>query len=83
MKISYKIIFLFLCHLKFAVASQNLKTENNIFVLDIYGNRYLSTKNNKIKAGDFLKTTNKAANCAGLTTLCFSKLSPHTSQKRP
>ncbi len=74
MKISYKIIFLFLCHLKFAVASQNIKSENNIFILDIYGNRYLSTKNNKIKTGDFLKTTNNAAILLiDNDKICFSK----------
>ncbi len=62
---------------KFALASENIKIndiENNIFVLDIYGNKYFTNKYNKIKSGDYLKSTNEPAILLmDNNKICFSK----------
>ncbi len=62
---------------KFALASENIKvkdSENNISVLDIYGNRYLTIKNNTIKPGDFLRSANgPAVLLMDNNKICFSK----------
>ena len=73
LNIFYKIIFLFFL-LKIASASENIKIQNKIFVLDIYGNRYLASKNKQIKSGDFLKSTNNPAMLIiNNNKICFSK----------
>ena len=77
MKIFCKFIVLFFLVFKFALASENIKIhdiENNIFVLDIYGNKYFTNKYNKIQSGDYLKSTNEPAILLmDNNKICFSK----------
>ena len=77
MKNFCKIVFIFFFVFKFAYASETIKIKdirNNIFVLDIYGNRYLATKNNKLKSGHFLRSIKKPAILLmDNNKICFSK----------
>ena len=77
MKIFCKFIVVLFLVFKFALASENIKIndiENNIFVLDIYGNKYFTNKYNKIKSGDYLKSTNEPAILLmDNNKICFSK----------
>jgi len=72
-----KIFFVFFFAFKFAYASETINIKdirNNIFVLDIYGNRYLATKNNKLKSGHFLRSIKKPAILLmDNNKICFSK----------
>ena len=77
MKNFSKIFFVFFFAFKFAYASETINIKdirNNIFVLDIYGNRYLATKNNKLKSGHFLRSIKKPAILLmDNNKICFSK----------
>ncbi len=74
-----KIVFIYFFFFKFACANETIileDIENKILILDIYGNRYLTTKNNILKSGDFLRSTeDPAVLLIKNNKICFSKSS--------